>query len=166
MSGHCGVNACMKQWKFLSTDCCPRCGEKEHADHVWFYQSQSAKTRFTTELDKLRKWLINQHTHRDSLYLIMTALDQLHSTIPVSFDKSFSNPAVNQIIDSQNQIGWKGLTQGLLATEWASTQQSHYDFLNSRQTGHTFSSTGFIAFIKECGKTKMRSIIRWTMLLS
>jgi len=112
MAGHCGVNSCMKRWRFLATDKCPRCGAYESAQHVWFCQSVQADARFDAELATLRTWLSGQHTHRELVFVIMTALEQLRAGTSFRFDATFQHPGMADLVEAQTQIGWKGLTQG------------------------------------------------------
>ena len=124
-----------EKWHFLTTDKCPRCGAKEYMSHVWFCQSPSANKRFNVEFVKLQTWLNGQHTHGDLSYIITTTLKKLRAGKPITFEKEFQHLDTIKLITTQQTIGWRGFTQGLLATEWAHIQQSKFSFLNSRRTG-------------------------------
>ena len=137
-AGMCGVGKFLKLWGREDTDQCPLCGAPEDAAHVLVCPDDRAVDHWNDRVAKLSDWMDSRSTHPD---IKSALLDLLHhhrfgSPLPETVPQSIA-----QAVKSQRIIGPRGLTEGLLAREWASLQDAHYRALPAkRRSGNRWAA--------------------------
>ena len=105
-SGMCGTGKMMKLWRKRLVDNCPRCGEKnETPTHILTCKSATACKVWAKSMVKLETWLDRNKTCPDISKLLIQMLDQWRSGETVSGLKVFDFDGVEDIFNSQKQIG-------------------------------------------------------------
>ena len=144
ISGVCGVNAMMKLWKKRSSDACPRCGEIEDAQHVWWCQQPEARLKRAQGFHKLSDWMDKELTAPEISSAITSRLNTVScQTVPHDFDFLF--PGVQAALEDQDFIGWNNFFEGCIASSWTETQQKYYEWIACRKSGRRWT----VALIKK-----------------
>ena len=118
----------MKLWKKRSSDACPRCGEVEDAQHVWWCQQPEARLKRAQGFHKLSDWMDKELTAPEISSAITSRLNTVScQTVPHDFDFLF--PGVQAALEDQDFIGWNNFFEGCIASSWTETQQKYYEWI-------------------------------------
>lgn len=132
ISGLCGVNKMMKNWKKCDSDACPQCGEKEDACHMWWCPQPEAQHVCSQSIFKLGQWMETQNTAPDIVDIVLSRLSSLsHGTHPQALDPTY--PGANQALTNQDLIGWMNFLEGCIAQRWTDSQQAFTTSGSTRQ---------------------------------
>jgi hypothetical protein len=140
-SANCGVGTTLVTWKYQTDDRCPRCGRSESTTHVLTCTGQDASKMWQSNFEKLEQYLTDSDTFPPMQEAILTNLSLWRqSQLPNAYS---DDPAVSQAVQSQSQIGWKNLLEGLPSAKWRQLQRRHYDSKRSRKSSRKWTR-GFL----------------------
>ena len=135
-SGICGTGRMMKLWKQRVIDNCPRCGvPKETTTHIIKCQSVGAQTVWEKSMSELNKWLVENNTCPDLRRLLIHGLQKWRTGDERENGVTFDFDGVDDVVETQRQIGWRQLIGGCLSMKWAQVQDSYYKWLGIKRTG-------------------------------
>ena len=125
----------MHRWKQQQSPNCPRCANTvEDAGHIWVCRGDGVDATWETSIRTLRQWMIQQKTLPN---LVMVICDRLsawrNNSRPTIMVSSFLG--LRSTVQSQEDVGWRSLLEGLPVRGWAEVQQRYYEFIGSRKTG-------------------------------
>jgi hypothetical protein len=123
--GSCGVNSVLHKWKLRDDEVCPRCRQKETAQHVWICDSPDTRLIWSHALQDLTKWLISVDT---DIALIQAIVNNL-------LPWSERAPQRTELEKHQDNIGWEIILEGALPIAWAKHQHQYYMTTGSKCSG-------------------------------
>jgi hypothetical protein len=113
---------------------CPRCSAFETTAHVLLCPAPQAQHQWELSLASLDQWLTKAMTLPDIQKAILQRLhawqnaDELRAT-------PYNWPGVNDIVLTQDTIGWRTFLEGGVLHAWAAKQQEYYNWIKRRNTG-------------------------------
>ena len=143
--GMCGVGKFRVRWKIDKSNRCPMCGEPEDHLHVPRCESVPATTAWSTQYDALALWMDSNHTAPAIATTILGILSLVRNSDPEAtfsysgLDPLAYLPTFGEACQAQLTIGPQGLLEGLLATQWATLQQTYLHSIGSRRRGPTWA---------------------------
>ena len=123
---------------------CPRCNDwNETYSHVVTCYHPAARRLRNSLLDGLRTWLSDNNTYPEMAEILMTTLTEWMRR-PTSFRLPYIYTADNELrktVNTQNDIGWFNMLQGMQAKGWADRQEAHYRSIQyCMKTGKSWAS--------------------------
>jgi hypothetical protein len=134
-SGHCAVGRMMKIRKHWEHSMCPRClQDNETTEHVLLCQDPRASEHFELLAKKLDIDLVTMETAPEIRRTIIRKLTnwRRRRRLTAQITNKYGEKEASE---HQDDIGWNNFMLGRMAPEWASSQQSYYDWLGRRKTG-------------------------------
>jgi hypothetical protein len=135
-SNNCGTNVTLVKRRQQQSEACTRCGERETAIHVWTCHHAGAEAIWDKFLQSLGLWL-HSTTSTTISQLLVNSLREWRSGELATTDTSRDN-----ILRSQDEVGWDHVLEGCLNNLWRHAHQNHLNTI-------------------ECNK----SSLKWTVLL-
>jgi hypothetical protein len=120
---------------------CPRCTEFEDTTHVLRCQAPNAQRQWDATIAKLDVWLTKALTLPDIQTAIISRLCSWRNQEVLPQPPSYNWPGVNDLVTTQDLIGWKNFLKGCVLHAWAAKQQEYYDWLQRRNTGKRWITT-------------------------
>jgi hypothetical protein len=128
------------RWKISTTDVCPRCGEAEtHRYYVIKCPQEQAIQTWEAAINKLSRWLDNNHTQHELKQGLLEGLRAWHDDRPIQ-PITTDWPGVIQTLHDQKTLGWNLFFDGFITDSWVATQQSYLKFLNKKTSGKRWTS--------------------------
>ena len=131
-SANCGVGTTLVEWKYQDDPKCPRCNAVEDTTHVFRCQAEGANDVWNESMDKLTTYLVESLTHHELQASLVDNLNRWRRGLLPCED--FFDDEVTLSTQSQSQIGWKNLLEGLLSKQWRQLQQRQYNTLWKRKS--------------------------------
>ena len=121
-------------WKYQDDAKCPRCGHaSETTAHVTTCQDHDANKVFRKSMRQLKRYLTSQQTDPQIYRALTCSLRNWRKGRDLEPDQY--DPAISRAVQSQTQIGWQDMIEGLVAAPWRQLQQTYYNNTQSRKTG-------------------------------
>ena len=131
VSGHCGVGARMKKWKFWESDACPCCGApNKTTQHLPRCMAPLMTTTFESHTAEFHEWLDSVDTHPEILLYFQQALRDKSCPEAMNVDDRNLHTAAQD----QALIGWDNLLFGRLVKSWLPSQQAHHRRIKLRRS--------------------------------
>ena len=132
-SENCGVGKTLQGWKKQSHSKCPRChADDEDTHHVLICTAQEASTVWDNNISKIDELLTTLDTEPDLQAALLLRLSQFRQQQPLTEEPW--TPAIRDLIQDQDNIGWKNFLEGLPSRRWRLVQQQHYNLIGSERT--------------------------------
>jgi hypothetical protein len=140
IAGYAPVSKVLKRYKFQTHAECPRCSAFEDTIHVIRCQSPLAITQWEASIANLDAWLLKAGTMPDLRHAIVSRLKawKIHSP---QTDPQYTWPGVNDLVRTQDLVGWRSFLEGCVLHDWAAKQQAYYDWLQRKNTGKRWTTT-------------------------
>jgi hypothetical protein len=106
----------MKMMQQRESDECPRCEEVEDAAHIWRCTGIGTYSIWDEWRLELEAWWRKSDTNPELGEAIITAVDAWRQGDPDWIPHT--NPDINEALQRQTKIGWKGFLEGKWAVEW------------------------------------------------
>ena len=134
-SGHLDTNKNMKRRKHRETSACPRCDAPvEDSLHLITCPHEAATDLWEKSIQHISAWLQSSHTDPDLAHIIVSRLQSWrHHTEDEEFSEL--SHTHQQLIHSQDNIGWESAFRGCWAIGWAEAQAQHFKTLRRRNSG-------------------------------
>ena len=119
------------KWKRIDTDVCPLCSKKtETIQHLLECDQQDLQQLRWNLLKKMEETWKKVNTNKYIVQQWKEIFTSLQNDDDMKIPTINMNPttwSVVQAFQHQNQIGWRGFTNGLLSVKWSDIQQKHYE---------------------------------------
>jgi hypothetical protein len=139
LSGFAPVGKVMQRYKLQTHAECPRCSEYEDTNHVLQCKAPRAVTKWEASITKLEIWMKQAATMPDLRQAIITRLRDWQNDTATTLH--FPWPGVNDLVRSQDRIGWRAFLEGCVLQEWAAKQQEYYTWLQRKNIGRRWITT-------------------------
>ncbi len=120
---------------------CPRCAAFENTAHVIICPAPTAQRQWDSSLAQLNEWMTKSRTLPDLQHAIISSLRHWRTQEDDRPDPDYNWPGVNDLVLTQDIIGWKAFLEGGVLHAWAAKQQDYYDWLNKKNTGKRWITT-------------------------
>ena len=103
-------------------------------------KAPQAVTQWEASLSKLEAWMTQAATMPDIRNAIISRLKTwINDSDPETI--SFTWPGVNNLLQTQDLLGWRAFLEGCVLKEWAAKQQEYYTWLERKNTGRRWITT-------------------------
>jgi hypothetical protein len=140
LAGYAPVGKVMQRYKFQTHAECPRCSQFEDTLHVLKCQAPRAVAQWEASLAILDAWLIQSDTMPDIRHAIISRLTAW-KTDAAPTASTYTWPGINDLVHSQDLVGWRSFLEGCVLNDWAAKQQSYYEWLQRKNTGKRWTTT-------------------------
>jgi hypothetical protein len=120
---------------------CPRCSAYETTAHILLCPAPNAQRQWDASLDLLDLWLTKVNTLPDLQKAILSRLRSWQHQDDSPPAPSYNWPRVNDLIFTQDAVGWRAFLEGGVLKAWAAKQQEYLDWLKRRNTGKRWVAT-------------------------
>ena len=141
VTNQAAVGEVMLRRGYRDSGLCPCCNIAfESRLHLLQCPSVESRKVWDRGRKKVRKWLKVNDTDPGitssicKLLRRIPKLSKLHTYTPSS-----SDPQIQRCLNAQTHLGWIQFMEGIFTTDWAATQHSYFQSIQSRRTGHRWA---------------------------
>jgi hypothetical protein len=140
LAGFAPVGKVQQRNKYQDHAECPRCTAFETTTHVLLCPAPNAQRQWDSSLAKLSLWLTKAKTLPDIQHAILQRLKAWRTNAAVRAP-TYNWPGINDLILTQDLLGWRTFLEGGILQSWAAHQQAYYDWSQRRNTGKRWVTT-------------------------
>ena len=129
------TNKNMLRRKQRETEACPRCSAPiEDSKHLITCSHAEATALWNKSLQAIKFWLQEQKTDPDIVHILISRLQSWRAG--TDFETFTGIPLTHQqLLVSQDNIGWEAAFRGCWSKGWAETQEQYFKTLHRRNSG-------------------------------
>jgi len=119
-TGFCATGEIMLRRKKWETAASPRCkAPVEDSEHIIRYTQANANIVWTKALKNFEQWLVQQKTAQQIIEAMLKGLQACRSGNIANHRRYSTLPGLQETVERQNLIGWRGLFDSFPALGWA-----------------------------------------------
>jgi hypothetical protein len=130
-TGFCATGRMMYRRKEHETDECPRCGAPENVEHIWKCEKDTQEL-WNKAMQGVREWLVSYRTHPELARSIIQGIQSWRNNTSTGAESSI--PWVRDIVNKQNECGWRNFFEGMILKDWQQVMNRQLTRVRSRKS--------------------------------